>query len=55
MTKILIDVDRASDAIKWAARHFGSTFNVQHDFPSTKYRFEFDNATNATVFALKWV
>ena len=55
MTKILVNVDRAGDAIKWAAVHFGNTFNVQHDFPSTRYRFEFDNSVHATMFALKWV
>jgi hypothetical protein len=57
MTKILINADRASDAIQWAVAQFGGgdNFTVQHDFPSEKYRFEFDNITNATVFALKWV
>jgi hypothetical protein len=55
MTKILIDVNRAGDAIKWAAVHFGSTFNVQHDFPSTKYGFEFDDAAQASLFALKCI
>ena len=57
MTKILINSDRASDAIKWAIAQFGrgNTFSVQHDFPSEKYRFEFDNAAHATTFALKWV
>jgi hypothetical protein len=56
MTKILIDTDRASDAIRWAVSRFpGSTFKVQHDFPSTKYRFEFDDAATAIVFALKWI
>ena len=56
MTKILIDVERASDAIRWTVSQFpGSTFNVQHDFPSTKYRFEFDDASHASLFALRWV
>ena len=57
MTKILIDVNHASDAIRWAVTHFGSgnNFTVQHDFPSSKYRFEFDDDRQATMFALKWV
>jgi hypothetical protein len=57
MTKILIDVNHASDAIRWAVTHFGSgnNFTVQHDFPSSKYRFEFDDDNQATMFALKWV
>ena len=56
MTKILINTDRASDAIRWAVAHFGSgnSFTVQHDFPSSKYRFEFDDIAHATMFALKW-
>jgi hypothetical protein len=56
MTKILINTDRASDAIRWAVAHFGSgnSFTVQHDFPSSKYRFEFDDVAHATMFALKW-
>jgi hypothetical protein len=55
MTKILIDVSIASDAIKWAAVQFGNTFTVNNDFPSEKYRFEFDDPDQATVFALKWM
>jgi hypothetical protein len=54
--KILIDTGQASDAIKWAVTHFGGgdNFTVQHDFPSSKYRFEFNNAAHATMFALRW-
>jgi hypothetical protein len=57
MTKILIDTNRASEAISWAVAHFGNgnNFTVQHDFPSSKYRFEFDDDRQATMFALKWV
>jgi hypothetical protein len=57
MTKILINKEHASDAIRWAVSHFGggNNFTVQHDFPSSKYRFEFDNANHATMFALKWL
>jgi hypothetical protein len=55
MTKILINVDLATDAIRWASMHFGSTFNVHHDFPSEKYRFEFEDPDQATLFALKWI
>lgn len=57
MTKILIDTERASDAIRWAVTEFGSgnNFTVQHDFPSSKYRFEFSNDNHATMFALKWM
>lgn len=57
MTKILIDTEHASDAIRWAVSQFGSgnNFSVQHDFPSNKYRFEFNNTVHATMFALKWV
>ena len=55
MTKILIDKNLATDAIKWAVSHFGDSFNVHHDFPSTKYRFEFEDVNQATMFALKWI
>lgn len=55
MTKILIDAKLASDAIVWACKNFGSAFNVHHDFPSEKYRFEFDNDSQASMFALKWM
>jgi hypothetical protein len=57
MTKILIDTEHASDAIRWAVAHFGggNNFTVQHDFPSSKYCFAFNNANHATMFALKWV
>lgn len=57
MTKIFVNADRASDAIRWAVAQFGSgnNFSVQHDFPSERYRFEFDNTAHATMFALKWM
>jgi hypothetical protein len=57
MKSITINGDRVStyDAILWASKQFGSTFNVQHEFPGKNWRFDFNNPKEATLFALKWL
>jgi hypothetical protein len=56
MKSITIDGARVSthDAILWASKQFGSNFNVHHEFPGKKWRFEFNDSKEATLFALKW-
>jgi len=56
MTSVTIDGNRVStyDAILWASNEFGRNFKVQHEFPGWVWRFDFETATQATHFALKW-
>jgi hypothetical protein len=52
------DVLLVADAIKWCALNIPDKegWDMQADFSAkTKYRFEFDDARYATLFALKWV
>ena len=56
MHTITIDGNKVStyDAVIWASRHFGHSFNVQHEFPGWHWRFSFQQPEQATLFALKW-
>jgi hypothetical protein len=57
MSSITIDGGRVSlfDAISWANKQFGNTFIIQHQFPSTHWKFDFRQPEQATLFALQWV
>ena len=57
MNSVTIDGNRVStyDAVMWASKNFGQTFNVQHEFPGWNWRFKFDKPEQATLFALKWL
>lgn len=45
---------RAVEAMEWAQNKFGDQFVVDHNFPSEAYRFYFDHADHAILFALRW-
>lgn len=54
---VTIDGSKVStyDAITWASKNFGQTYRVQHEFPGRHWRFVFNDAEQAFMFALKWV
>jgi hypothetical protein len=52
------DAVTVANAIQWCSQTLPNNkgWDMQADFSAkTKYRFEFDDARYATLFALKWV
>lgn len=54
MYKINISADHASAAITWATKHAKDNYELEFNFVSSRYTFEFNDSEIAMMFALKW-